>query len=379
MRVVELASLAPAPFAAALLADMGADVVRVDRIGPRPPFSSPALDRGKRSVAVDLKNRAGVEVVLDLVGRAHVLIEGWRPGVAERLGVGPDACLARRRSLVYARMTGYGQSGPLAERAGHDINYIALAGVLGRIGRAGAPPTPPLNLVGDFGGGSMFLLFGLLCALHEARHSGRGQVVDASMVEGSACLMLPFFAGTGPGRAAPGEQRRGTGLLDSGAPFYDAYETADGRWVAVGAIEAKFYAALLAGLGIDPADMPPQLDATHWPATKARFAQVFKTRTRDEWEAAFAGTDACVTPVLDLDEVAAHPHNAARGSFTVHDGASVPGPAPRLSLTPGQAGGPAPAVGQQTAEVLAEWLALDADTIDAMHRDGVVASDLPLC
>ena len=376
VRVVELASLAPAPFAACLLADMGADVIRVDRIGPRPAFSSPMLDRGKRSIAVDLKNPAGVELVLDLVGRAHVLIEGFRPGVAERLGVGPEACLQRRRSLVYARMTGFGQDGPMSLQAGHDINYIALSGALSRIGRAGAPPTPPLNLVGDFGGGSMFLLFGILCALHEAQHSGLGQVVDASMVEGAAYLMLPFFGGGRAGSDAPPERApRGTTLLDSGAPFYDAYETADGRWVAVGAIEPQFYAALLDGLGLDAAALPDQFDADRWPEMKAQFAAVFRSRTRDEWEKVFAGTDACVTPVLELDEVHHHEHNRARGSFTEDDqnGAVQPGPAPRLSATPGAVHGPPPETGEHTDQILAEWLHLDDEAAGAMHRDGVVA------
>jgi alpha-methylacyl-CoA racemase len=378
VRVVELASLAPAPFAACLLADMGADVVRVDRIGPRPAFSSPMLDRGKRSIAVDLKKPAGVDLVLDLVSRSHVLIEGFRPGVAERLGVGPEACLGRRRSLVYARMTGFGQDGPLAPRAGHDINYIALSGALSRIGRAGAPPTPPLNLVGDFGGGSMFLLFGILCALHEAGHTGQGQVVDASMVEGAAYLMLPFFgaptAGNGEddGSATPA---RGTTLLDSGAPFYDAYETADDRWVAVGAIEPQFYAALLDGLGLDAGSLPDQFDGDQWPDMKARFAAVFRTRTRDEWEKVFAGTDACVTPVLELDEVHGHEHNRARGSFIEDEnsGAVQPGPAPRLSETPGALHGAAPGTGEHTDQILAEWLHLDGEAAGAMHRDGVVA------
>ncbi len=274
--MVELASLAPAPFAACLLADMGADVVRVDRIGPRPAFASPLLDRGKRSIAVDLKQPAGVSLVLDLVERADVPIEGFRPGVTERLGVGPDECLARRPSLVYGRMTGFGQEGPLSDRAGHDINYIAVSGALSRIGRAGQPPTPPLNLVGDFGGGSMFLLFGVLCALHEARRTGQGQVVDASMVEGSGYLMLPFFGGAATSQEQP---TRGTTLLDSGAPFYDAYETADGRWVAVGAIEPQFYSALLDGLDLDPADLPPQFDTAAWPAMKERFAALFASRT----------------------------------------------------------------------------------------------------
>jgi alpha-methylacyl-CoA racemase len=367
---VELASLAPAPFAACLLADMGADVVRVDRIGPRPAFGSDLLDRGKRSLAVDLKKPDGVGLVLDLVAGADVLIEGFRPGVTERLGVGPDACLARRPDLVYGRMTGFGQSGPLAARAGHDINYIAIAGALGRIGRAGQPPTPPLNLVGDFGGGSMFLLFGILCALHEARRTGRGQVVDASMVEGGGYLMLPFFGGAAATAPSP---PRGTTMLDSGAPFYDAYETADGRWVAVGAIEPQFYGALLAGLGLDPDDLPDQFDVEAWPAMKSRFAAVFAAKARDDWEEIFAGTDACVTPVLDFDELAGHPHHAARGFFRTVEGVMQPGPAPRLSATPGAIGGPGPAVGQHTDRILAEWLGLDPAAVGAMHRDGVVA------
>lgn len=365
VRVVELASLAPAPFAACLLADMGADVLRVDRVGPRPAFSSPLLDRGKRSIALDLKQPAGVSVVLDLIERADVLIEGFRPGVTERLGLGPDVCLERRPSLVYGRMTGFGQDGPLSPRAGHDINYIALSGVLGRIGRAGQPPTPPLNLVGDFGGGSMFLVFGVLCALHEARRSGQGQVVDASMVEGSGYLMLPFFGGTG------GE--RGTTLLDSGAPFYDAYETADGQWMAVGAIEPQFYAALLAGLGLEREALPDQFDTSAWPALKERFAATFASRTRAAWEAVFEGTDACVTPVLGLDELAGHPHHEARRFLEDSGGVRQPGPVPRLSATPGHIGGPSPAVGQHSDEILADWLGLEGGQLSAMHRDGVVA------
>jgi alpha-methylacyl-CoA racemase len=368
VRVVELASLAPGPFAGCLLADMGADVVRVDRIGPRPAFGSPLLDRGKRSIAVDLKHPAGVGLVLDLVGSADVLIEGFRPGVTERLGLGPDECLARRPQLVYGRMTGFGQDGPLARRAGHDINYIALSGALSRIGRAGQPPTPPLNLVGDFGGGSMFLAFGILCALHEARRTGRGQVVDASMVEGSGYLMLPFFGGA-PSAAPP----RGTTLLDSGAPFYDAYETADGGWVAVGAIEPQFYAALLAGLQLDPADLPDQFDTVQWPRLKERFAELFRTRTRAEWEAVFEGSDACVTPVLGLDELGAHPHHVSRNFFADRGQGLQPDAAPRLSATPGRAGGAPPGTGEHTAEVLGEWLGHDRATADAMYRDGVVA------
>ena len=376
VKVVELASLAPAPFAACLLADMGADVVRVDRIGPRPAFASPLLDRGKRSIAVDLKREAGVSLVLDLVEQADVLIEGFRPGVTERLGLGPQECLARNPSLVYGRMTGFGQDGPWSERAGHDINYIAVSGVLGRIGRAGQPPTPPLNLVGDFGGGSMFLVFGVLCALHEAGRTGTGQVVDVSMVEGSGYLMLPFFGGAAASGAAAeaAQPSRGSTMLDSGAPFYDAYETADGRWMAVGAIEPQFYAALLAGLGLDPAELPGQFDSPAWPAMKERFASVFASRTREEWEKIFDATDACVTPVLEFgSEVLDHPHHRARRFFEESGGVRQPVPVPRLSATPGRIGDPAPEVGQHTAEVLAEWLGLDEAAWGAMQRDGVVA------
>lgn len=375
VRVVELASLAPAPFAACLLADMGADVIRVDRIGPRPLFASALLDRGKRSIAVDMKNPAGTGLVLELVEQADMLIEGFRPGVTERLGVGPDVCLARKPSLVYGRMTGFGQSGPLSQQAGHDIDYIALSGVLGRVGRAGQPPTPPLNLVGDFGGGSMFLAFGLLCALHEARRTGRGQVVDASMVEGSGYLMLPFFGGLSA--EAPIEARRsparGTTVLDSGAPFYDAYETADGGWMAVGAMEPQFYAALLDVLGVDPAELPEQFDEEGWPGTKKLFASVFASKTRAEWEDLFAGTDACAAPVLDLAELPTHPHHVDRGFLEVHGGVPQPRPTPALSATPGRVSGPPPDTGQHTSEILGEWLRFDPDAVGALQEDGVIA------
>jgi alpha-methylacyl-CoA racemase len=349
VRVVELASLAPGPFAACVLADMGADVVKVDRVDGRPAFGSALLDRGKRSVAVDLKQPGGVELVLRLVEVADILIEGFRPGVMERLGLGPDVCLSRRPALVYGRMTGFGQDGPLAGRAGHDINYISLSGVLARVGRSGQPPTPPLNLVGDFGGGGMVLVVGLLCALHEARRSGQGQVVDASMVEGSSLLMLPFFGNRS------GQPPRGSGLLDSGAPFYDAYETKDRKWVSVGAIEPQFYAALVAGLGVEADD---QMDTARWPDLKERFAAVFKTRTRDEWMEVFDGTDACVAPVLELDEVEAYPQNASRGSFVEVGGVVQPAPAPRLSRTPGRVAAPPPEPGEHGVEVLADWLSL---------------------
>ena len=371
VRVVEIASLAPGPFAGMMLADMGADVVRVDRreaVGV--DQGTLLLGRGRRSVAVDLKNAEGAEVVRRLVDGADVLIEGFRPGVMERLGLGPDDLMARNPALVYGRMTGFGQEGPLAHAAGHDINYIALAGVLGRIGRAGEPPTPPLNLIGDFGGGGMLLAFGVVCALLEVRATGRGQVVDAAMVDGSSLLMAAFF-GAGGGLAGGGGER-GTNLLDSGAPFYDVYETADGQWVSVGAIEPQFFAALLAGLGIDPSELPDQMDQDGWPVIRARLAQTFRSRTRREWCDVFEGTDACFAPVLDLAEVDAHHHASARAAYVEVAGVVQPGPAPRLSDTPGAVRRPPPAAGAHTDEVLAEWLDLQPSDTDKLRAAGAV-------
>jgi len=294
--------------------------------------------------------------------------------VMERLGLGPDVCLERNPALVYGRITGFGQDGPLARAAGHDINYIALAGVLGRIGRRDQPPTPPLNLIGDFGGGGMLLAFGLLCGLLEARATGRGQVVDAAMIDGSALLMLPFFGGRRRGAEGSGGGwgERGTNLLDSGAPFYDAYETADGKWVSVGAIEPQFFAELVRRLGLDPADLRPQMEQEGWEETRARFAEVFRQRTRDEWCAALEGSDACFSPVLGLDEVDSHPHNAARSGFPELDGVVQPAPAPRLSVTPGAVRRPPPAAGQHTDEVLAEWAGLDPGEIEKLRAAGAV-------
>jgi alpha-methylacyl-CoA racemase len=382
-----MAGLAPGPFAACMLADMGADVVRVDRPGPAPPIGPGLLGRGRRSVAVDLKHPEGTAVVLDLVDRADILIEGYRPGVMERLGLGPGVCLARNPSLVYGRMTGFGQDGPLSGAAGHDINYISLSGALAMIGRAGQPPTPPLNLVGDFGGGGMLLAFGLLCALLNARSGGGGQVVDAAMIDGTSMLLLPFFgaasgatansATTVDPDAALDDRRerpeRGHNLLDSGAPFYDAYETSDGRWVSVGAIEPQFYAALLRGLGLDPTGLPPQMDRSGWPDTKALFASVIRTRTRDEWCEIFAAGDACVAPVLELGEVASYPHNAARGSHIEVSGVKQPAPAPRLSVTPGAVRRPPPRIGEHTDEVLKDWADQNAEQISELRRSGAIA------
>jgi alpha-methylacyl-CoA racemase len=335
------------PFAGAVLAGLGAAVLRVERPGAVPLLApdrrlNVAL-RSRTSVVLDLKEPLAVEAVLRLAAGADALLEGWRPGVAERLGVGPDACFARNDRLVYGRMTGWGQDGPLSATAGHDINYVALTGVLHAIGRAGGPPVPPLNLVGDFGGGGMLLAVGVLSALLEARASGLGQVVDAAMVDGASLLALSL---SGYVSAGMWNLERGTNMLDSGAPFYDVYETADGKWVAVGAIEAPFYGALLAGLELDPATLPGQLDRDRWPELRARLVERFRTRKRDEWERVFAGTDACVTPVLTLVEAPAHPHNAARGSYLELDGIQQAVPAPRFSRTP--AATPVPPVEPET-------------------------------
>ena len=300
VRIVELAGIGPGPYTCMLLADAGADVLRIDRATGSPPTPGDEphwdlLNRSRRSVAVDLKHPEGVGLVLDLVEKADGLVEGWRPGVAERLGIGPPQCMERNPRLVYGRMTGWGQDGPLASAAGHDINYIALAGALWPIGRFGERPVPPLNLVGDFGGGGMLLAFGMCAALLEARSSGRGQVVDAAMVDGAASLMTMTFAFRRLGLWTEG---RGVNVLDTGAPFYEVYDTADGKWFAVGAIEPRFYAELLEVLGLDAEQLPPQNDREQWPALKERFAAVFRTRTRDEWAGAFAGTDGCGAPVL---------------------------------------------------------------------------------
>ncbi|MCK4177965.1 CaiB/BaiF CoA transferase family protein [Aciditerrimonas ferrireducens] len=370
IRVVELAGIGPGPYCCMLLADLGAEVLRVERLG-RPPGPEPSWDlllRGRQSVALDLKRPEGVAAVLALVERADVLVEGWRPQVAERLGVGPEACLARNPRLVYGRMTGWGQDGPLAERAGHDIDYIALAGALWPIGRDGDRPVPPLNLVGDFGGGGLLLAFGICAALVERARSGRGQVVDAAMVDGAASLttMLHGFL-----QAGLWERERGANLLDSGAPFYEVYETADGRYMAVGAIEPQFYAALLEGLGFDPAELPPQMDRAAWPATKARFAERFSERTQAEWEAVFAGTDACVAPVRAPWEAPADPHLRARGTFVEVAGVTQPGPAPRFSRTPGAVRCPPPQPGADGGQALVAW-GLEETTVRQLADAGVL-------
>jgi alpha-methylacyl-CoA racemase len=336
-----------------ILADLGADVVRIDRPGGLQIGDSDAdvVQRGRRRVVADLKDPAGRETVLRLVEHADLLIEGYRPGVTERLGVGPDVCLQRNPRLVYGRVTGWGQEGPLADRAGHDINYISLTGALHAIGREGERPVPPLNLVGDFGGGSMLLLVGVLAALWEAKGSGKGQVVDAAMVDGASILVQMVWSLLGQRLWL---DRPSSNMLDGHAPFYDTYTCADGRHVAVGAIEPQFYAALLDGLGLTADELPPQLDRDSWPAVHARFAEIFATRTRDEWADVFAATDACVTPVLTFAEAAQHPHVTARETIIERNGVPQAAAAPRFSRTPGEAG----ATGGATVDVdavLADW------------------------
>ena len=352
VRVVELAGIGPGPFCAMLLADLGAEVLRVDRPAASRPAWPRVLARGRRSVAVDLKHPDGAGVVLDLVAAADALVEGFRPGVAERLGIGPDACLARNPRLVYGRVTGWGQEGPWQQAAGHDIDYIALAGALHPIGHAGGPPVPPLNLVGDFGGGGMLLALGVVAALLEAGRSGAGQVVDAAMVDGAALLTTQFHELLAAGLWA---EERGANLLDGGAPFYGVYETADGRHLAVGALEPQFYAELLRRLGLDDGDLPAQLDRDGWPLLRERLAAVFRTRTREEWCELLAGTDACVAPVLALAEAPAHPHNRARGTFVEVGGVTQPAPAPRFSRTPCDPPTPAASPGEHTDQALADW------------------------
>jgi alpha-methylacyl-CoA racemase len=356
LRVVELAGIGPAPHAAMVLSDLGGDVVRVERPDGRslrldPPGATDALLRGRRRVAADLKTDAGRGLVLDLAAHADVLIEGMRPGVAERLGVGPDACLARNPRLVYGRMTGWGQDGPRSGEVGHDINYIGLTGALHAIGRPDTPPPPPLNLVGDFGGGSMLLLVGILAALWERARSGHGQVVDAAMVDGTALLTQMTLALRGMGAWT---DDRASNLLDGGAPFYDTYPCADGRYVAVGALEPQFFRALLDGLGLDPGKVGEQHDRGRWPAMRQAFRARFATRTRDEWAAHFAGSDACVTPVLSFSEALSDPHLMARGTYVETDGIAQAAPAPRFSRTPPQ---PRPAGSDATdpRRVIREW------------------------
>jgi alpha-methylacyl-CoA racemase len=373
IRIVEFTGIGPGPMGAMLLADMGAEVLRIDRtepsgLGVDRPLRYDLLLRGRRAVPIDLKNAAGKALALRLVERADALIEGFRPGVMERLGLGPDACLTRNPHLVYGRVTGWGQEGPLRHAAGHDLNYIALTGALHAIGRHGQKPTPPLNLIADFGGGALYLAFGVVCGLIEAKRSGRGQVVDAAMIDGAASLMTAFH-----GMAAAGivSHERGTNFLDSGAHFYEVYECADGRFISVAPIEGKFYAELLRRLDLDPAALPPQMTRADWPAAKERFAALFKTRTCAEWCALLEGTDVCFAPVLSTEEAPAHPHHRARGTYVEIDGIVQGAPAPRFSRSvPDLPIPPQPADPVTAAAALAGWL--DPAEIAALKAAGTI-------
>jgi len=370
-RIVELAGIGPAPMAAMLLAELGADVIRVDRvadaglgIGMEPKYQ--LLQRSRPSIAVDLKSAEGKQVVLDLCADADAIIEGFRPGVTERLGLGPEDCWKLNPRLVYGRVTGWGQQGSLALAAGHDINYISLTGALAAIGRADQPPTPPLNLVGDFGGGALYLALGVVSAMFEARASGNGQVVDAAMVDGAASLMTSAYGMRAAGLAV---NPRGRNILDSGAHFYDVYETSDGRYISLAPIEAKFYAELLQRLGQTPEYLPQSRgDTSTWPELKEKVAAIIKSKSRDEWCEILEGTDVCFAPVLEMDEAPDHPHNAGRDTFVNRDGVVQPNAAPRFSRTPSEIRCDPPAAGENTRDALADW------GFDTAHIDGLMAS-----
>ena len=374
VRIIELAGIGPGPFCAMMLADMGADVIRVERsaaVRGGDPDVPPAdvMLRGRRSIGIDMKSPDGLEAVMKLIESADGLIEGFRPGVTERLGVGPDDCLARNPRLVYGRMTGWGQEGPYAHAAGHDINYIALAGALEPMGRAGEAPVPPLNLVGDFGGGGMYLAFGIVCAILEARQSGEGQVVDAAMVDGAASLMTFFH-----GFRAMGiwNDERGTNLLDTGAHFYDVFECSDGEYVSIGSIEPQFYAELREKLELTDEKWDQQMSRSMWPELKAELAAIFKRRTRDEWCELMEHSDICFAPVLSMEEAPKHPHNVHRGTFVERNGVVQPGPAPRFSRTEAEIQRPPAHAGQHTDELLAD-VGYAAEEISALRQAGSVA------
>ena len=378
MKVIELPSIGPMQFAGMALGDLGAEVLRLDRAtavasgsGTMPASPYASLDRNRRSMGIDLKHPRAAEVVLSLCESADVMMESFRPGVAERLGIGPDVALTRNPRLVYGRMTGWGQDGPLAQDPGHDINYIALAGVLAHIGEAGGPPVPPLNLIGDFGGGGLLLAFGVLAALLERERSGQGQVVDAAMVDGSVMLMSVFV-----GLSAMGfwSDERGTNMLDGGAHFYGVYETSDGGYISIASYEPQFYAELVKlltplGIALDPAT---QMDQSAWPGLKQQMATLFKTRTRDQWVDFFDGHEVCFAPVLTMNEARVHPHNAARGTYAEVEGAPQPAPAPRFSRTPGAIERTPVVPGTDTDEALADW-GFDAATVADLRESGAIA------
>lgn len=377
LKVVEMSNIGPAPFCGMLLADMGAEVVRVDRLaaadlGFAIDMRFDFLNRSKRAVALDLKAPEGVETVKRLVAGADILIEGFRPGVMERLGLGPDVCRAINPRLIYGRMTGWGQQGPYRQMAGHDINYIALTGALAAIGPQGGDPVVPLNLIGDFGGGALYLAMGILAALHEARASGLGQVVDAAMVDGAAHLLTMHY---GYRQSGFWNLERGSNAVDGGAPYYTTYRTLDGKFMAVGAVEKRFYAEMIQRLGLDPASLPGQDDRDRWSELRARLAAVFATRSRDDWAAVFEGTDACVSPVLDMDEAVLHPVARERGMFNSADGIHEPNPAPRFDRTPASAPTAPQEARADTAETLGHWGFGPAE-IEALAGRGVIAQAL---
>jgi len=373
-KIIEIAGIGPGPFAAMMLSDMGAEVIRVERVqAVRDTPSSNAnwdvMQRGRKNIAIDLKNSDGVETLLQLVEKADALIEGFRPGVMERLGVGPDVCISRNKKLVFGRMTGWGQDGPYANSAGHDINYIALAGALAHFGRAGEAPVPPLNMVGDFGGGGMLLAYGVVCALLEAQRSGSGQVVDAAMVDGSAILMSMFWGFKNIG--LHDENARGTNMLDTGAHFYDVYKCSDSKFVSIGSIEPQFYLLLLEKTGITDPQFQHQMSREEWPQLREKLAAVIKTKTQAQWCAIMDATDVCFAPVLTMDEAPSHPHNAARQTFVEVAGVTQPAPAPRFSATPGAIQGPPPKIGGHNDEALADW-GFSASAIDALKASGAL-------
>jgi alpha-methylacyl-CoA racemase len=367
LKIVEFAGIGPGPFCGMLLSDLGADIVRIDRKGAGRGAPSDITARGRRSVALDLKSPAAIEACLKLMEGADAVFEGFRPGVMERLGLGPDVALKRNPKLVYGRMTGWGQTGPLSKAAGHDMNYIAISGALSAIGTPDKP-IPPLNLVGDFGGGALYLAFGLLAAVIHARSTGQGQVVDCAMTDGAASLMSMFYGFKAAGMWKEG---RRANLLDGGAHFYDTYQCADGGWVAIGSIEPQFYALLLEKTGIDDPDFKAQMDRSAWPTLHERLARVIAGKTRDQWCEIMQGTDVCFAPILDLDEAPRHPHNVARETFVAPGGVIQPAPAPRFSATPGAIAGPPPASGAHNQQALADWGFTAAD-IEALENSGAL-------
>jgi len=368
VKIIEFAGIGPGPFCAMLLSDMGAEVVRIDRKGGRGANKFDITSRGRRSLALDLKKPEAVEVALKLIAKADGLLEGFRPGVMEKLGLGPDVALKRNPKVVYGRMTGWGQTGPLATAAGHDINYIALTGALHAIGRKGETPVPPLNLVGDFGGGALYLAFGMACGLFEAQRSGKGQVIDCAMTDGAASLMSMFYGFKAMGMWS---DAKGENLLDGGAHFYDTYETADGKWVAIGSIEPQFYALLLEKAGLSDPDFQAQMDRSKWPSLKEKIAGVIATQTRDHWNKLMEGTDVCYAPVLSLAEAPNHAHNKARATFVEIDGVVQPAPAPRFSRTKPEIQGAAPTAGQHNDQVLGDW-GFSGGDIAALKSSGAI-------